>query len=140
MAHRIFVDTNIVLDLLVEERDNHTAAKTFIAYLLENNKEIVISEDMLSTIYYIAKNKDRTLLFLQTIQAQWRIISYGQKVIEKSLQYALNNSCDLEDSLQCFAAIENGCEVLATSDKTFVICGDIKLVHYDNYKSILNAS
>ena len=137
MAHSVFVDTNIVLDLLVEEREAHAEAIKLVAFFMENRIEIVISEDMLSTIYYISRDKNMALQFLQTIQRQWRIVPYGQKVIEESLQFALDNGSDLEDSLQCFAAIENGCRILLTSDQSFAACGNIELANYDNCRNIL---
>ena len=140
MERRVFLDTNIVLDLLVEERSDHHKAKNLVIFLLEKSIEIVISEDMLSTIYYVTKDKEKTLLFLKTIQSQWYITHYGSEVIMKSLHYALNKKCDLEDALQCFTAIENGCKTLITSDRSFVQCGDIILANYDNYESLLNAS
>ena len=140
MDRNVFLDTNIVLDLLVEERANHHRARSLVLFLLEKSIEIVISEDMLSTIYYVTRDKENTLLFLQTIQSQWHITHYGSEVIAKSLHYALDNKCDLEDTLQCFVAIENACKTLITSDRSFVKCSDIILANYDNYESLLNAS
>ena len=132
MANRIFLDTNIVLDILVKSRENHGNAKALLMYLLENDYEIVISEDMLSTIYYIVKNKEKTLSFLQIVQEQWQIVSYGADVISKSLEYALDNACDLEDTLQCFTAKANGCQYIITNDKKFVDC-NVEIINYERY-------
>ena len=132
MANSIFLDTNIVLDILVESRENHGNAKALLIYLLANDYEIVISEDMLSTIYYIVKDKEKTLAFLQIVQEQWQIVSYGTDVISQSLEYALDNGCDLEDTLQCFTAKENGCDYIITNDKKFVECG-VEIVGYERF-------
>ena len=129
---RVFIDTNIVLDLLIEDRKNHDKSKQLFSYLILNNYEIVISEDMLSTIFYVAKNKDKTLNFFQEIQDEWVISAYGKDVLSNSFTFALENSADLEDTLQCFCAKENGCEQIITSDKKFVLCG-IKIATYDDF-------
>ncbi|CAA6805493.1 MAG: Putative nucleic acid-binding protein [uncultured Sulfurovum sp.] len=130
--NRVFLDTNIVLDILIEERKNHLKSKELLTYLLLNNYEIVISEDMLSTIYYIAKNKSTTLKFFQTIQEEWMIVPYGKEVVTKALVFALDNNSDLEDTLQCFCASSYHCECVISSDKKFVDCG-VKIVNYENF-------
>ena len=127
-----FLDTNIVLDILIGSREKHQKGKELILYLLENDFEIVISEDMLSTIYYVSKNKEMTLKFFQVIQNEWTILAYGKEVISKSLEFSLKNSSDLEDTLQCVCAKEYQCDFLITNDKKFVNCG-ITIFDYESY-------
>ena len=129
---RVFLDTNIVLDLLTQERKNHLKSKELLTHLLLNNYEIVISEDMLSTIYYIAKNKSATVTFFQAIQEEWIIVPYGKENIAKALIFSLENNSDLEDTLQCFCAKAHDCECVITSDKKFVNCG-IDIVDYNKF-------
>ena len=140
MVNSVFLDTNIVLDLLVKEREQHRSARLLIGFLMDRSIDIVISEDMLSTIYYISRDKKKALEFMQSVQHRWQISPYGRNVIADSLDYALKNECDLEDALQCFCAIENRCKVLITSDKYFNICGDIELVDYSDYERVIDAS
>ena len=129
---RVFLDTNIILDMLTQERENHLISKELFSYLLLNDYEVVISEDMLSTIYYIANNKSATLKFFQVIQEEWVIMPYGKEIISQALAFALENKSDLEDTLQCFCAKANGCEYVITSDKKFVDCG-IEIVDYKKW-------
>ena len=129
---RVFLDTNIVLDTLTQERKNHLKAKELLTHLLLTDYEVMISEDMMSTIYYIAKNKSATLTFFQTIQEEWMIVPYGKENIDKALAFALDNSADLEDTLQCFCARAYDCECVITSDKKFVNCG-IDIVDYEKF-------
>ena len=130
---RVFIDTNIVLDLLIEDRKNHDKAKKLFSYLILNDYEIAISEDMLSTIFYVAKNKNKTLKFFQEIQDEWIIFTYGKDILRNSFAFALENSADLEDTLQCFCAKENDCQQLIISDKKFVLCG-INIATYDDFE------
>jgi len=129
---RVFLDTNIILDILTEERKNHLKAKELLTYLLLNDYEIMMSEDMMSTIYYIAKNKNATLVFFQAIQEEWMIVPYGKDVIAKALTFALETNSDLEDTLQCFCAKTYHCKCIITSDKKFVDCG-IEIVNYERF-------
>ena len=131
MVNRIFLDVNIILDILVRERKTHKYSKRLLSKLI--NYEIFISEDMLSTIYYyISKNKEKTLEFFQVILSEWNIVPFGKQVIYDSIQYSLKYKSNLEDTLQCFCAKENSCAIFLTSDKSFINCG-IKIVDYKEF-------
>ena len=59
---KIFLDEYIVLDLLDSTRSSHRISKNVFEKLIDQNYTIVISEDVLTTIYYIVKNKQRFLI------------------------------------------------------------------------------
>ena len=129
---KVFLDTNIVLDLLSEKRPSHKESALCLEKIITKDYHIVISEDMLSTIYYVSKNKMQTLAFLQTIMEDWEVVGYGESVIKKSIDFALKNSVDLEDTLQCFCAKENDCMLFLTNDKKFIDCG-IETVNVETF-------
>ena len=130
MVSKVFLDINIVLDMLSPQRPNHKYHKKLLEKL--SSCEVFISEDMISTIYYIAKEKRKVLDFFELVIQEWSIVPFGEKVIRESIRFARENDADLEDILQCFCAKEHGCEVLLTSDKKFVKCG-IELQSYDEF-------
>ena len=130
MADKIFLDTNIVIDMLVANRQDKTLMQKFVKKLVEC--EIYISEDMLSTIFYITKDKTKTLEFFKVMQNKWQIVPFGSAVIRKAIDYSLKNSSDLEDTLQCFCAKANECDIFLTNDKKFIDCG-IKILSYDEF-------
>ena len=133
MANKIFLDTNIVLDLLESSRKNYQKALQLLRYLIGNSWEIYISEDMLSTIYYVAKDKRKVLLFIEkVILADWSVVHFGKSVIAGATRFALEKDCDLEDALQCFCAKECECGIFLTSDKKFIDCG-IEILDYDGF-------
>ena len=133
MVNKIFLDTNIILDFLENSRKNSQKAVELLHYLTQEGWDIYISEDMLSTIYYVVKDKKKVLCFIENvILVDWNILYFGKSVIEKATKFALENSCDLEDVLQCFCAKENSCGIFLTSDKKFTDCG-IKILDYDGF-------
>jgi predicted nucleic acid-binding protein len=121
---KIFFDTNVVLDIIDSTRLGHDNAIKLWKKLLMKDYLIFISEDMLSTIFYINKiDKISTLEFFQLILKRWQIVPFGKGVIENAINLSLEKNLDLEDTLQCLCAKENGCEVLITNDKKFYDCG-----------------
>lgn len=120
---KIFLDTNIILDIIDAKRPNNKNIPLLLEYLISNDINIVVSEDMLSTIFYIQKDKLLVLKFLDSIQKRWIISSFGQNVVKKAIELSLEKNLDLEDMLQCLCAEENGCEALITNDEKFYNCG-----------------
>ncbi|MCX6073955.1 MAG: type II toxin-antitoxin system VapC family toxin [Campylobacterales bacterium] len=119
----IFLDANVIIDLIVPFRPQHEAASVLLKYLINNNYQIVISEDMFSTVFYVVKEKKQVLNFFKTIQSKWHIVPFGAEVIKNAIDLSLEKNLDLEDVLQCLCAKENGCSALITNDKKFVDCG-----------------
>lgn len=132
MNRRVFLDTNIVIDLIDSDRKNHQKAKELFTKLIEDGYEIFISEDSITTIYYILRSNKRVLKFFKTIIDRWSVVPFGIEVIRESIDFAVTNRSDLEDTLQCFCAKNNGCSLLITSDKKFVDCG-VEIVDYDRF-------
>ena len=129
----IFLDTNIVADMIDSARDNHELSLVLLKMLTLEGYDVFISEDMLSTLYYISNDKRATLEFFENIiYIDWKVVSYGSDVLKKATHLALRKEIDLEDTLQCLCAKENACDLLITNDKAFVNCG-IKIVNYERF-------
>ncbi len=123
-TNKIFLDTNIVADIIYVSRPNHNQSLKLLKQLILHNYEICISEDMITTLYYILKDKKTTLKFFKdVIFNDWVILIFGKRVLKKAVQLSLEKNLDLEDTLQCLCAKENGCEVLITNDNKFCDCG-----------------
>ena len=65
---RVYLDTNIIIDFLNPIRQGYASSRKLMQNLVDNKYEIIISEDMLSTVFYINNEKKTTLNFFNTIQ------------------------------------------------------------------------
>ena len=120
---KVFFDANIILDILDSSRYGNVDAKLLWKKIVVNDIDIVISEDMLSTIFYVNKNNKNTLEFFSMIEKRWTISDFGKKLIKDAINLSLEKNLDLEDTLQCLCAKKNNCDVLITNDKKFYDCG-----------------
>ncbi len=136
MREKVFFDINIVVDILDTKRENHLNVHLLLQKIVARNIQIVMSEDMLSTIFYIVRNKEAVLKFFQVIQEQWEIVPFGAEVIRESTEIALAEGIDFEDVLQCLCAKANRCEVLITHDNQFHDCG-VKICTTEAYLQML---
>jgi len=128
---RLYLDTNIIIDMIDNKRENHHLAKELILKLVKDGYEVYFSEDMITTIYYILRGNEVVLYFFKNAINEWNIVPFDKKVIKESIDFSLKYQTDLEDTLQCFCAKENGC-ILLTSDKKFIDCG-VKILTYDEF-------
>ena len=125
---KIFFDANVVLDMVDINRVEYSVANKLVKKVILSGYDILISEDMLSTIYYINKDKTATLNFFKIIQDDWNIVSFSKEIIKDAIDISLEQNLDLEDVLQCLCAKNNNCDVLITNDKKFYDCG-IKIMN-----------
>lgn len=124
MANKIFLDTTIVADIIDQTRFRHKVALDFLERLILDDYAICISEDMLTTLFYILKDKKNTLMFFENLVfVDWSVLTFGFDTIKLATSLSLAHDLDLEDVLQCLCAKEYGCEILITSDKKFYDCG-----------------
>jgi predicted nucleic acid-binding protein len=119
----IFLDANVILDFLDSLRPRHTIAKNLFLVIQKQDIKIMISEDMLTNIFYIYKDKVKALQFFQIIQYKWIISSFGNNVIHQALDLSIQYNLDLEDALQCLCAKNNNCDIFITNDIAFHNCG-----------------
>ena len=133
VLNKIFLDINIIADIIHASRPNHNKSMILLKQLLVNNYEICISEDMITTLYYISKDKTTTLGFLDDVVfVDWTILTFGKNVLNQAVKLSLKENLDLEDTLQCLCAKENNCSILITNDKKFYDCG-IQIISSDNF-------
>ena len=120
----IYLDTNIVLDILDSQRENHHLTKQLLTKIVNEEYSVVISEDMLSIIYYIIKNKQAVLNFFRLILKEWNVVAFEEDTISTAIDLCLKTpNQDFEDTLQCLCAKKEGCEFLISRDASFVDCG-----------------
>jgi predicted nucleic acid-binding protein len=130
---KLFIDTNVIIDFLRPTRQKHKVAIALFDYLVKAKHQIVISEDMITTIFYLSKTeKLQALRFLKKIQDKWLVLPFGKKTINQALDLSLEKNLDLEDALQCLCAKNNQCDVLITNDISFYNC-EIKVQTTDDF-------
>jgi len=132
MVKKLFLDTNIIIDIIDEARTSHSKAKETLIKIIQEDYEVYVSEDMISTVYYILKSNEKVLDFFKQILQEWHIVPFGNDVIDKAIDQCKAHGGDLEDTMQCLCAKKHGCTLFLTSDKTFVDCG-ISIITYKQF-------
>ncbi|MBN2896482.1 MAG: PIN domain-containing protein [Campylobacterales bacterium] len=113
---KIFIDTNIFLDLILKREAFDKALVLFNA-VEKKRFDAVISDITILNIDYVAKKQVKNIKdFLTLVNDNFQVVGSTNEQIAKAL--SLKNS-DLEDNLQYILAKEHHCEAIVTNDKTF---------------------
>ena len=115
---KIFVDTNIFLDLILQRE--HCDKSLLILNAIEKKlfSGVVLDISILN-IDYIAKKQIKEIKdFLKLINKQFEVVGATNVMIEDALEIDNN---DLEDNLQYIAAKHLDCTLIITNDKRFLV-------------------
>ena len=124
---KIFVDANVLIDLIDEKRKFHKKAVEFFQNNLGNM--FYTSYDILTTIYYVVSKYKNPLLDIENLLKLVKIISFSNEEANKAIELIKKNSKfkDFEDTIQYVLAKKVEADLIVTNDKGFY-SPDIKLI------------
>ena len=121
---KIFVDTNIFLDVLLQ-REEVANSTIVLNAVKEGLFEGVVLDITLLNIDYIAKKQSANVKdFLRLINHSFSVIGANNSTIEEALNLEHG---DFEDALQFICAKNAKCSCVVTHDKAFYQ-GEIKCI------------
>ncbi len=114
---KLFVDSDIILDLLAEREPHYIhAARLFT--LINQNKIIAYTSPLIfANLHYLLKKQTTNIAALKSLRKLKtfvKILSIDERVIEQSLNSEFN---DFEDAIQYYTAVNNGISLIVTRNK-----------------------
>ncbi len=114
MKTKLFIDTNIMLDLLGERIPFYNSIAKIATLADKSQVTLVASALSYATVsYFLTKfeNKEKAKDKLRKFKIISEICDLDEVIIEKGLN---SNFPDFEDSLQYFSALKSNCSILIT--------------------------
>lgn len=112
---KIFLDTNIVIDLLAKREPFYMSAAQLFSLADKKKLQLFVSALTFANINYIllkGRKPEEAKLILRKLKMLVNILSLDDKVVDLSLNDS--DFKDFEDSLQYFSALENGIDIIVT--------------------------
>ena len=111
---RIFLDTNVILDLL-GERVSFFDSIAKVATLADQKKlAIIVSPLSFTTVDYVLNRYESSESVLNKLR-KFKIICEVCEVNDETIDKALNsNFKDFEDAVQYFTALQSNCSIIIT--------------------------
>lgn len=114
---RLFLDTNVVLDLLLERPLFVEAATQLVAEREARGIELLVSSLSFTNIHYLMRRQQRTdqqaLGALNNLASFVQIAPVGEAIIKQALA---SGRPDFEDAVQLYAALAAGADAIVTRD------------------------
>lgn len=136
MFKRIFLDANILVDSIDNQRPMHHRSTALIRFCLKKDIHVFTSCDIVTTVYYLSAkiDKKQALNEITKINRFCKIIDFSNTEIEQTCDLMAQNSNfkDLEDTIQYILAKKASCDCIISNDKHF-FSPDISLLGSDEF-------
>ena len=109
MIEKVFVDSDVILDVALAREPFFSSSKMVLA-MAENN----ISSNCVANLYYILRKiggDAKSRKFISNIVKYMNVIEINHNNVLEALKSSFS---DFEDALQYFSALENDCKCIIT--------------------------
>jgi predicted nucleic acid-binding protein len=116
MKQRVFVDTNIVLDLLLMRKSFYKSAMLLFSFAERKKLIICISALTFTTVHYILSKHagaEKAKNVLSRFKTLITVLSVDDNIIDHALA---SDFRDFEDAVQYYCAVSAGIAILLTRD------------------------
>ncbi|WP_315029429.1 PIN domain-containing protein [Capnocytophaga leadbetteri] len=132
---KVFIDTNIVLDLLLQRRNFLINAEKIFSLAYKGKIVLYFSAvSFVSVTYYLGKHTNKDIkAVLEDLCKIVKILPFNQRIIENTLH---SNFKDIEDGYQYFTAKENNIRIMITRNVKDFLVDDISIVTPEEFLMI----
>ncbi|ATA82461.1 twitching motility protein PilT [Capnocytophaga leadbetteri] len=132
---KVFIDTNIVLDLLLQRRNFLINAEKIFSLAYKGKIVLYFSAvSFVSVTYYLGKHTNKDIkAVLEDLCKIVKILPFNQRIIENTLH---SNFKDIEDGYQYFTAKENNIRIMITRNVKDFLVDDISVVTPEEFLMI----
>ena len=114
----VFVDTNIIIDILMQRNGFHDDALKLFSYASTGKVKIIVSALSITNTYYILSRQipgRHVRVELKKVKEYFET----KPLTDKLIGFAINDLKfpDFEDGIQYYTAIENHCEFIISRNK-----------------------
>lgn len=135
MKTRLFLDTNIMLDLLGNRIPFYDSIAKIATLADKGQITLVVSALSYATVSYLLskyENAEKAKDKLRKFKIISEICNLDELIIEKGLNSKFN---DFEDSLQYFSALKSDCNILLTRNGKDFKLSDMPIMTAEEYLS-----
>ena len=128
MDTKVYLDTNIILDLFDSERHFSKSSIVLIDELLQEGSDFYINSDTLTNTFFILKSRKKVsqevaIDALEKITAFCEVVPVEKSDVQKAINLCKDSEIpciDYEDTVQYICAKKIEADLIVTNDKSFV--------------------
>ena len=133
MESKIYIDTNIFIDLMDNTRPFYEGSFSLIKSSIAEGKTLYINSDTITNAFYILNRTHATVTLISLMQkmvALFVVVAVENEEAMMALSLCEDEGCafkDYEDALQYVCAKKVGADLIVTNDKGFVAL-DVEII------------
>ena len=129
MKNRLFLDTNVMLDLLGEREPFYDSIARIATLADKGEVKLTVSTLSYSIVFYLLSKFEDSKIVKEKLR-KFKIISETSDLTDKIIEKGLSSSfSDFEDTLQYHCALKADCNILITRNvKDFKEFKDIQIM------------
>jgi predicted nucleic acid-binding protein len=135
---RIFVDSDIILDLVAERESFYDHAAGLFTFAYKNKIEMFTTAIVLANVFYVLRKirgNEKAKQQLRDLRLLVRVLPVTENIVDMTLNSAFN---DFEDGLQYFTAKENNLLAIITRNGEDYKVKDIIIQTAEEYLKTVN--
>lgn len=139
MPKKVFVDTDIVLDLLTKREPFYNPAAKIFSMAAEKEIQLFVNPVIIANLFYIlrkALGKDEAINAIRRLRFLVRIAKVDEDIVDLVLA---SNFRDTEDGFQYYSAIESHIDILLTRNAKDFIGKEISIMNCEEYLSFIKS-
>jgi predicted nucleic acid-binding protein len=139
-VERLFLDTNVVIDLLGEREVFYEAIAKIVSLADKGKIQLTVSALSYSTTYYILSRFESKEIVKEKIR-KFKTIAKTADLTDKIIDKGLSSKfTDFEDALQYFCALKTDCTIILTRNEKDFKVSEIPVFSPNEYLSKLKAN
>ena len=133
MNTRIFLDTNVMLDLLGDRVPYYNSIAKIATLADRGSISLVVSALSFATVYYLLSKYESPGAAKEKLR-KFMIISEVSALDETTIEKGLNSGfSDFEDSLQYYSALKSDCTIILSRNQKDFSGSEIPVMSADEY-------
>ncbi len=133
MKDKLFLDTNIVIDLLGEREPFYESAAKIVTLADKGKVQIIVSALTYTTVCYLLSRYESNKVVKEKMR-KFKVIAETSDLTDKIIDKGLESKfSDFEDSLQYYCAVESECNLIITRNGKDFKESEIPVLSPDEY-------
>ncbi|HPN33293.1 MAG TPA: PIN domain-containing protein [bacterium] len=138
MTFKIFIDSDIILDVLSKREPFYNSAAILFSLIEKGRIKGYSSSIIFSNVHYVLRkriSKDNTITSLKYLKSLLEVLPVDKRAIESALDSEFDN---FEDAIQYFCAEQNGINYFITRNKIDYEKAQINILTAKEFLSMLH--
>ena len=133
MNRKVFVDTDIVLDVITRREPFYAPAAQIFSLAAEKKIELYISPVLIANLFYILRKrigKETAINAIRKLRILAKVATVDEEIVDLVLSSGFK---DMEDGFQYYSALKAGISVLLTRNVKDFVGKELAIMNCEEY-------